>query len=91
MKFFHDLVNHNNKRNAIVAITKENGECTTNTSQIATEFVAHFESLLWTKLLGVELDDKLFSHGFLLNGAQQWFDSPSQFKRSLEITFRYWQ
>lgn len=41
MKFFHDLVKRNNKRNSIADIMKANGESTTSLSEVAGEFVAY--------------------------------------------------
>ncbi|XP_073021246.1 uncharacterized protein [Primulina eburnea] len=54
-KFFYDLIKRNNKRNAIVALTKSDGCTTTDMAEIANEFIIHYKSLLGSKVTTTNL------------------------------------
>lgn len=47
-KFFHGLIKRNNKRNSILALTKNDGMVTSNGEEIASEFVNYYLNLLGT-------------------------------------------
>lgn len=57
-KFFHDLIKRNFKRNLIVSLKKMDGTTTSNTDEIAGEFVTYYKTLLGTEVNRVRPIDR---------------------------------
>lgn len=55
-KFFHDLVKRNNKRGAIITLTKQSGEQTSSLEEVANEFVVYYQGLLGASEPCIPLD-----------------------------------
>lgn len=72
MKFFHDLIKWNNKRNTIVAIMKTSSEHAISISDVAAEFVAYYRNLLETKVHCDDLDISKLRSCLVLSDVQQF-------------------
>ena len=69
-KFFHCLMNQNNRRNFIAAIKKENDQLSTSQEEVGGVFVNYFRNLLGTDIMTDPPDEFIVSSGPKLNSDQ---------------------
>lgn len=70
-KIFHDLSKRNYKRNTIMALLTSDGNLTSDSDEIANEFIVFYKKLLGSKLDACPVDEDVIHDGEIV-WEEQW-------------------